>query len=189
MIRKMEVQSGLNIEPASVDVNQLQVKTLVMKKISETVSSGLPPKMEISHEIIDFGELRKSDLHSEFYISNTGGSILTGEITSESWLEAVPQEFVIQPGEQQAVRVTLRTTSPKPKSGLEYRTASALTIDSNSGAEVIGARYKLQTPPFYNSVWARALAGTTLGLIILFSCVCFIAAVFFIFSTVLSSQG
>ena len=178
VIQNMEVQPSINVEPEPVDANQLQIKTLVMKKMSEMVSSGLPPKMEISHEIIEFGTLHTSDLHSEFYISNTGGSALTGEITSESWLEAVPKQFAVQPGEQQAVRVTLRPTSPRPKSGLEYRTASALAIDSNIGAEVIGARYKLQKPPFYSSAWAKALAGTTLGLIILLSCICLIAAAF-----------
>lgn len=150
-----------------------------MKKISESVPSGLPPRMEISHEIIDFGGPPKSDLHSEFYILNTGGSELTGEITSESWLEVLPRAFAIQPGERQAIQVTLRTSSPKPKSGLEYRTASALTIDSNIGTEVIGVRYKLQTPPFYNSPWAKVLAGTALGLILLLSCACLIAAAFF----------
>jgi serine/threonine protein kinase len=178
VIQNMEVQPSIHAEPEPVDANQLQIKTLVIKKISETVSSGLPPKMEISHEIIDFGTLDTSDLHSEFYISNTGGSALIGEITSESWLEAVPQQFAIQPGEQQAVQVRLRATSPKPKSGLEYRTASALTVDSNIGTEVIGTRYKLQKPPFYNLAWARVLAGTTLGLIILLSCICLIAAAF-----------
>lgn len=178
VIEKMEVQPGINVEPAPVDVNQLQVKTLVMKKIGETVSSGLPPKMEISPEIIDFGEMHQSDLHSEMSISNTGGSVLTVEITSEAWLEVVPREFAIQPGEQRVVRVTLSTTSPRPKSGLEYRTASALTIDSNIGAEIIGARYRLQRPPFFSSLWAKALAGTALGLFILLSCICLIAAAF-----------
>ena len=178
VIQNMDVQPGITVEPAPIDVNQLQVKTLVLKKISETVSSGLPPKMEISQEIIDFGELHTSDLHSEFCISNTGGSALTGEIASESWLEVIPKEFIIQPGEQQVVRVTLTTASPKPKSGLEYRAASALTIDSNTGAEVIGVRYKLHKPPFYDSTWVKALAGTTLGLIILLSCICLIAAAF-----------
>jgi hypothetical protein len=178
VVQTMEVQSDTPIEPAQVDINQLQVKTLVMKKISATVSSGLPPRMEISHEIIDFGELQESDVRSEFFISNKGASALTVRLLSESWLELLPREFVVQPGEQQAVQAILRTSSPKPKSGPEYRTASACTVETNIGTEVIGARYKVQTQLFYKLGWGKAIAGTTLGMILLLSCICLIGAAF-----------
>lgn len=177
-IRSMEVPSDSPVEQAQVDVDQLQVKTLVMKRISANVSSGLPPRMEISHEIIDFGVLHKSDRQAEFHISNRGGSALTGTITSEAWLEILPREFVIQPGDKQPVHVTLRTSAPEPKNGFEYRTASALTIESNIGTEVIGARYNVPAQPFYKSGWGKAIAGTTLGMIFMFSCICLIGAAF-----------
>src|SRR4030095_10174767 len=146
VIGKLEVRPGTKEETAGIDINELQVKTLVMKKISETVSSGVPPKMEISHEIIDFGVLHQPNISSEFHISNTGGSTLIGDIKTESWMEISPNQFSIQPDQSQTFKVTLNTTFPRPKTGLEYRTASALAVESNIGGEIIGASFRLAPP-------------------------------------------
>jgi tRNA A-37 threonylcarbamoyl transferase component Bud32 len=179
VIGKLEVQPGTKEETAGIDINELQVKTLVMKKISETVSSGVPPKMEISHEIIDFGVLHQPNISSEFHISNTGGSTLIGDIKTESWMEISPNQFSIQPDQSQTFKVTLNTTFPRPKTGLEYRTASALAVESNIGGEIIGASFRLAPPPFYKSLSVRAVVRETMGFMVIISFLCLIAAVLY----------
>jgi tRNA A-37 threonylcarbamoyl transferase component Bud32 len=135
--------------------NLLESPTTINIEGDTIVTSGVPPKMEISQEIFDFGVLHQSGADLEFFISNTGGSVLTGNIIPEAWIDSSPSQFSIEPGEKQAFKISLNSIFPRPKSGYEFRTASALSIDSNAGVEIIGASYKLEKIPFYRRILFR----------------------------------
>lgn len=151
--------------------NPLEEKTWEMKKYLD-VSTGIPPRMEISNEIIDLGVLDQRKIKAKFQIANTGGSLLTGTIQPESWLLVNPVEFSIQPGEKQIFGIGMNETYPKPRNGLEYRTANAIIIESNNGTQIIGIKYQLKKQPFYKSGWMHFLTGGVVGFILLFACLC-----------------
>src|SRR4030095_11357289 len=108
-------------------------------------------------------------------ISNSGGAILNVSIQAEEWIDLSHRDFAIAPGESQLITAFINAKFPRPKTGFEYRTASALTIESNVRGEVIGAKFNLAKPPFYESWWKRALLGSGIGLI--FGCVLLLFAI------------
>jgi serine/threonine protein kinase len=75
------------------------------RRNDHTIVNNIPPKMEISHSILDFGILQNSDTTLEFAIVNKGGSVLTGKVDSVSWVEVSPSRFLILPGDSQSVIV------------------------------------------------------------------------------------
>lgn len=131
----------------------------------DDISHGVPPKMEVSHSLLDFGVLQKSNNELHIVIENTGGSVLTGSFILAPWMETSPSGFSIQPGDKRKIIVSINSEFPKPQSGQEYRAPNALVIESNAGVEVIGARYKLVKPPFYKT-WLGWLLIGLLGIII-----------------------
>ena len=128
------------------------------------VAHGVPPKMEISHSVLDFGTLQQSKNELQICISNAGGSELTGNFILAPWLETSQGRFTIQPGDERKIVVSIKNGFPKPQTGLEYRAPNALVIESNSGVEVISARYKLVKPPFYKT-WLGLMIISFLGII------------------------
>ena len=146
--------------------DQLQQEAVVLEESDGAMPIGLPPKMNISLEILDFGILGKPENTQRFSISNTGGANLTVTIQTEQWVDISPQDFTLTPGEQQLIIATINAKFPKPKTGREYRTPSAMTVESNIGSEVIGAKLTLARPAFHESGWKRALLGAMLGLIV-----------------------
>jgi serine/threonine protein kinase len=120
---------------------------------------GLPPKIVVSDSVLDFGLLNSSDNRKQFTISNTGSSVLIGEILPASWLETSVDNFSVQPNEHCQVDVLIKSNYPKPQSGSEYRSSSALLIESNAGTEVVEVNYKTQKPPFYKNWFVWFLVG------------------------------
>lgn len=188
-INSVNTSEGIN-EPmqeieAGPQTNQpVQEENLQENGISDItdatiISRGVPPKIVIDLEILDFGTLGESQNSLQIHISNLGGSILKGSIRSEKWIDVSPTDFVLPPGGEQSITVSINTNYPKPQNGLEYRTANALTIESNAGGEVIGAIYKLEKPSFYKSVLVRVLAGGALGFISIMCLCILIAAIYF----------
>lgn len=146
--------------------NELQIEKKVIKgrikttrRNDHSILKNIPPKMEISHSILDFGTLQKAGITLEFAIANKGGSVLTGNIDSATWLEVSPSRFSILPGDSQSIIVSLNAEFPRPKAGLEYRTPSALAIESNAGGEIMGASYKLPEPSLYNPQFTWLIVG------------------------------
>lgn len=109
-----------------------------------TLIRGVPAKMELNLELLEFGTLAKSPVVLELVIANTGGNILSGTLTGETWLKISETTFNLMPGDKCTIALAPNLSElPTPKSGNEYRTATALTIESNSGAEVLAASYRL----------------------------------------------
>jgi hypothetical protein len=135
-------------------------RTKIDRKNEYTIPNDIAPKMEISASILDFGILQFPEIVLEFSISNTGGSVLNGNINSTDWIETSPSRISIQPGETQIVEASLNDKFPRPKSGFEYRTPDALVIESNTGIEVIGARYRLAKPSLHKSWLASLIVGS-----------------------------
>lgn len=143
------------------------VSTVHHPSTKEGIVVGIPPKMEVSHSVIEFGLIQQDTVASKIVIKNTGGSVLQGSIDCASWIETTPRTFTIQPDDKRAVTVTLKSTRPKPYRGTEYRTANALVINSNGGSEVIGAIYRLPKPPFYKT-WFGIFSIFIVGLFCFF---------------------
>ncbi|HEU0296513.1 MAG TPA: hypothetical protein VFR47_27500 [Anaerolineales bacterium] len=141
----------------------------IPEQIDAILPVGVPPKMNISVEILDFGTVGKPENLQRFSISNSGGAVLDVSIQAEEWIDLSHRDFALLPGEQQLLTASLNAKYPRPKSGSEYRTASALTIESNMGSEIIGAKFNLAKAPFYETWWKRALLGAIIGSI--FGCV------------------
>jgi serine/threonine protein kinase len=155
-----ESEPGL---PAEAVDDEIPLAPVIPEQTEATLPIGLPPKMNIGVEILDFGTVGKAENQQRFSISNSGGAILDVSIQAENWIDLSQRDFALQPGEQQLITAAINTRIPIPRNGLEYRTASALTIESNAGSEVIGARFNLAKPPFYASWWKRALLGAIVG--------------------------
>ena len=149
--------------PAEEIDNDIQIETALPEQTETTLPIGVPPKMNISVEILDFGTVGKAENQQRFSISNSGGATLDVSIQAENWIDLSQRDFALQPGEQQLITASINARIPIPRNGLEYRTASALTIESNAGSEVIGARFNMAKPPFYASWWKRALLGAVVG--------------------------
>jgi hypothetical protein len=145
--------------------DEIPLEPVVAEQMDGVVPVGVPPKMNISVEILDFGTVGKPENSQRFSISNSGGAVLKVSIQAEEWIDLSQRDFALLPGEQQLVTASINAQYPRPRTGLEYRTASALTIESNAGSEVIGAKFSLAKPAFYEAWWKRALLGTALGAI------------------------
>lgn len=167
MSEQISLQSQAEYPPEVEE--EFQPEAVIPEQSDGTMPMGVPPKMNISLEILDFGILGRPENSQRFSISNSGGAILTVSIQAEEWIDLSHQDFTIAPGEQQLITASINAKFPTPKTGLEYRTASVLTIESNVGSEVIGANFNLPKPPFYETWWKRALLGTVVGSI--FGCV------------------
>jgi serine/threonine protein kinase len=139
---------------------------VLLEQIDAAIPRGVPPRMDISLEILDFGTLSKGENSQQFSISNSGGTSLSVLIQAEEWIDISPKEFVILAGETRHITASINPIFPRPKNGGEYRTASALTIESIVGTEVIGAIYYLAKPTIRESAWKRALLGAVLGIIV-----------------------
>jgi serine/threonine protein kinase len=145
--------------PLPIDKNLSKRREKTGRKSGQARKNDIPPKMEISHSILDFGRLRQPENVLEFWISNIGGAVLTGNINSVSWMEVSPSHFSLLPGDNQIFTVSLNSELPKPRVGLEHRTLSALVIESNTGEEVIGATYKFAKPSFYKPEFGWLIIG------------------------------
>jgi serine/threonine protein kinase len=120
----------------------------------------IPPKMQVSPSIIDFGMVKHPDAELEIEISNIGGSLLTGNIHSVvPWIDVSQNHFSLEPGESRAVTISLNTALPMPTRGAEYRTPNALIIESNDIQEVLGATYKRARPFSYQPQFGWIFLG------------------------------
>ena len=155
-------------ESSPLVVDESKIETFAQKK-DGTVSSGVPAKMEVGIDILDFGVVGKPENTQQFTISNSGGSPLVVSIQSEEWINVSHPRLTLAPDETQGITVAINEKYPRPHSGREYLTAIALAIESNVGSEVIGARFVIPKPPFFASGWKRALLGAVLGTI--FACI------------------
>ena len=144
---------------------QFPAEEVVLQPNDTTLPIGVPPKMSLSLDVINFGILGKRDNSQRFAISNSGGATLHVSIEPEEWIDLSMRDFTIPPGGQQFITAAINAKFPRPKTGLEYRTARALTIESTAGSEVVGAIFNLPRPPFYEFWWQRALLGAIVGLI------------------------
>lgn len=151
-------------ENPSEEEREFPSEVLVLEQSDS--NTGVPPKMNISLETLDFGILGKPENSQQFFISNSGGANLEVTIQAEEWVDISPQVFTIVPGEQQLITAAINATYPKLNTGREYLTPYALTIESNVGSVVLGAKFTLAKPAFYESGWKHAFIGATLGSII-----------------------
>jgi len=168
---KLQAQASAESEaehPPEVD-EQFEVEEPVQEQTDGTMPIGVPPKMNLSLDILDFGTIGGPENSRQFSISNSGGASLDVSIQAEEWIDLSLREFAVAPGEQQFITVSINSRIPIPKTGSEYRTASALTIETNVGSEVIGAKFTLAKPAFYESWWKRALVGMLVGSV--FGCI------------------
>jgi serine/threonine protein kinase len=138
--KKNSIEPTINIsENCGFDLND-----------SLLVMSGVPARMEISHFMLNFGIVNTPKTSASFKISNPGGAMLIGTITAENWLEVSLSNFEIAPSTQCEIHVDLKSALPTPQSKYEYRSASAIIIESNTGIEVIGAMYTLPKKSIFN---------------------------------------
>jgi hypothetical protein len=166
-----EVESEIpqEMEAASPeDEEQAEIETLAQKR-DGTIPMGVPPKMDINVDNLEFGIVGKPENTRHFAVANSGGAPLVVNIRSEEWINVSHLQFVLAPGEKQIVTATLNAKYPHPKTGQEFRAAFALDVESNAGSEVIGARFIIPKPPFYASGWKRAVLGAAIGII--FACI------------------
>jgi serine/threonine protein kinase len=166
VVREQTVLKSEAERPAEAVKAEIQSGPVVPEQIEATIPVGVPPKMNISVEILDFGIVGKPENSQRFSISNSGGAVLNVSIHADDWIDLSQRDFALLPGEQQLITASLNVRFPRPKTGLEYRTPGALTIESNTGSEVISAKFSLAKPGFYESWWKRALLGTVLGSIV-----------------------
>ena len=145
--------------------DQFPAQEVVFQPSDTPMPVGVPPKMGIGLEVINFGMLGKPENSQRFSISNSGGATLHVSIEPEDWIDLSMRDFAIPPGGQQFITAAINAKFPRPKAGLEYWTASALTIESTGGSEVVGAIFNLPRPPLYEFWWKRALLGAIIGLI------------------------
>jgi hypothetical protein len=125
-----------------------------------TTQIDIPPRMQISPSIIDFGTVKHSDAELQVEISNTGGSLLTGNIRSVvPWIDVSQNHFSLEPGESRAVTISLNTGLPRTTGSVEYRTPNALVIESNDVQEVLGATYQLASPLPYQLLFGWIFLG------------------------------
>jgi hypothetical protein len=150
------------------EVDQTEIETLAQKR-DGTIPKGVPPKMDVNIESLEFGIVGKPENTRHFSVANSGGAPLVVSIRAEEWINVSHLQFVLAPGEKQMVTATLNAKYPHPKTGQEFRAAFALDIESNAGSEVIGARYVIPRPPFYATGWKRAILGAAIGII--FACI------------------
>ena len=163
-----ELQSVPEAEPALVEeVDQAKIETFAQKK-EDTIPRGVPPKMDVSIEILDFGVVGKPENTRHFTITNSGGAPLVVTIQADDWINISHPRLTLAPEETQTVTATLNAKYPLPQRGREYRTAIALAIESNAGGEVIGARFVIPKPAFHQSKWKRSFLGVAIGMV--FSC-------------------
>ena len=146
------------------EVDQAKIETFAQKK-DGTIPQGVPPKMDVSIEILDFGIVGKPENTRHFTIANSGGAPLVVSIQSEEWINISHPRLTLAPDETQTVTATLNAKHPLPQRGREYRTAIALAIESNAGSEVVGARFVIPKPALHESNWKRAMLGVILGVI------------------------
>jgi len=172
-LQAMPVAESEAEHPPEVD-DQFELEEPVEEQTDGTMPVGVPPKMNLCLEILDFGTIGRPENSRQFSISNSGGASLDVSIQAEEWIDLSIREFALAPGEQQSITASINTRFPMPKTGSEYRTASALTIETNIGSEVIGAKFTLAKPAFYVSWWKRALVGMLVGSI--FGCVLLLLA-------------
>jgi serine/threonine protein kinase len=172
-LQAMPVAESEADHPPEVD-DQFELEEPVQEQTDGTMPIGVPPKMNLSLEILDFGTIGRPENSRQFSISNSGGASLDVSIQAEEWIDLSLREFALATGQQQSITASINTRFPMPKTGSEYRTASALTIETNIGSEVIGAKFTLAKPAFYVSWWKRALVGMLVGSI--FGCVLLLLA-------------
>lgn len=118
-----------------------------------------PTKMRVSHTILDFGVLEQPNKVLDLVVTNAGTSTLEGTISCEPWISASPDEFSISRGVSTRIVVSLKTNLPKPQGKYEFRTPSALVIDSNGGTEVIGATFIVPKKGMVSQPQAISLSG------------------------------
>ena len=107
-----------------------------------TVEGGIPSRMSLNIHSLDFGNIRRSANSIQLRIENIGGSVLQGTILAEPWLKLSAHRFKILPGKSMDFTVSLSETLPKPQSKDEFRSASALMIESNGGSAVLGGSFR-----------------------------------------------
>lgn len=112
------------------------------------VSTGAPPNMEISHSILNFGDITKIVSPTTVIVKNSGGSLLEGTISHEEWLDISQNTFMVNPGEQQNITVSLKPPLPASQSKYEYRSPGAIVFESNGKTEVVGVTFTLPTSGF-----------------------------------------
>ena len=153
--------------PMGEEMDEAEIETLAQKR-DGTIPKGVPPKMDISIEMLDFGIVGKPENTRQFSITNSGGAPLIVSIQPEDWVNISHPRVTLAPDETQIITATLNAKYPRPHKGREFRTAMALSVDSNVGTEVISAQFIIPKPPFYASGWKRALLGVAIGIIFSF---------------------
>ncbi len=133
-----------------------------------SVSHGAPPKMDISHTVLDFGIIGQSDEKIQFSLANTGASELNGSIAPQTWLDVAPSKFSIKPGHKMTFVISLRKPLPNTSTGKELRMPYAMRVESNAGTIVVGATYRLPPAPWYKK-WLPMLILGFVGSISLLS--------------------
>jgi tRNA A-37 threonylcarbamoyl transferase component Bud32 len=124
-------------------------KGAVPSKVSEKTPSA-PARMQISHSVLDYGVVNSPNPSITFEIQNTGGVEFRVTITViESWIQVTPTEFNLQPREKLNIKAVLKENIPMPSGKTEFRSISALIIESDAGPQVIGVVYKIPKKGFW----------------------------------------
>ena len=74
-------------QPVEEVEDELPPEPVVPEQIDGAVPTGVPPKLNISVEILDFGTVGKPENSQRFSISNSGGAILNVSIQAEEWID------------------------------------------------------------------------------------------------------
>lgn len=130
-------------EPLKKNDNLNPRQPIAIEFEGNVISGGTPARMEIDLNSLQFGIIDRANTSLKLKISNTGGSILSGNITPENWIGVSTQFFRIDPGKNIEIIVSIKGNLPKTQSKYEFRSASALIIESNVGVEVLGATFSL----------------------------------------------
>ena len=145
---KVQISPDSDFTIADVDSSR---KESIAQKKDITISRGVPAKLEVSIEILDFGIVGMPENTQQLSISNTGGAPLVVSIQPEEWINISHPRLTLLPDKSQIITATINEKFPSSRSGREYRTAIALVIDSNVGAEIIGARFVMPKSRFFAS--------------------------------------
>jgi len=119
------------------------------KDDDQEIIKGIPARMVLSITSLQFGIINHPNPSKKFTISNTGGSLLVGDIYPEPWLLVHPTHFSIMAGNQCEVTVSLKDKLPNPQGKYEYRSPAGLMIESNVSTEVVGASFCLPKKSFW----------------------------------------
>jgi hypothetical protein len=145
------------------------------------------PELTVSPNFLKFGLIDLSRRSSKLptatiQISNTGGGILSGKISSNvPWLTIAPQEFSNSKGIVSEHQVILQSRIPFIRKQKQYSFSKGLTVISGVGNVILPVSYLLTLPKTKSVNWILISIIVAAFILILFSGLVLIALAYLFF--------